>query len=295
MAIFKGAGVAIATPFKDNGDVNYEEFARLIDFTIDGGVDAIVVCGTTGEAATMDEEEHMKVVKFCIDHVAHRVPVIAGTGSNCTATAIKLSKEAEEYGADAVLLVTPYYNKATQGGLIAHFSAVADSINIPIILYNIPSRTGCNLLPETVAKLAKEHKNIQGIKDATGNISQTIKMMSLVGDDIDLYSGDDDQIVPIMSVGGIGVISVLANIAPGKTHDICAKCLEGDYVTARKLQFEAFPLVKALFSEVNPIPVKSALKMMGIEAGPLRLPLTQMEPENEAKLREEMKKYGLID
>ena len=295
MAIFKGAGVAIATPFKDNGEVNYDEFARLIDFTIDGGVDAIIVCGTTGEAATMSEEEHMQVVKFCIDKVAHRVPVIAGTGSNCTETAIKLSKEAEEYGADAVLLVTPYYNKATQGGLVAHFSAIADAINIPIVLYNIPGRTGCNMLPETVAKLAKEHKNIVAIKDATGNITQTIKMMSLVGDDLDLYSGDDDQIVPIMSVGGIGVISVLANLAPGKTHDICQKCLDGDYAAARKLQFEAFDLVKALFSEVNPIPVKSALKMMGFAAGPLRLPLTEMEPQNQEKLREEMKKYGLID
>jgi 4-hydroxy-tetrahydrodipicolinate synthase len=294
MAIFKGAGVAIATPFKENGEVNYDEFARLIDFTIDGGVDAIIVCGTTGEAATMSEEEHMQVVKFCIDKVAHRVPVIAGTGSNCTETAIKLSKEAEEYGADAVLSVTPYYNKATQGGLYAHFSAIAKAINIPIILYNVPSRTGCNLLPETVAKLAREHKNIAAIKDATGNISQTIKMMSLAEGDIDLYSGDDDQIVPIMSVGGLGVISVLANIAPGQTHEICQKCLDGDYAAARELQFKAYPLVKALFSEVNPIPVKSALKMIGFQAGPLRLPLTEMEPQNQDKLREEMKKFGLI-
>ncbi len=294
MAIFKGAGVAIATPFKENGEVNYDEFARLIDFTIDGGVDAIIVCGTTGEAATMSEEEHMQVVKFCIDKVAHRVPVIAGTGSNCTETAIKLSKEAEEYGADAVLSVTPYYNKATQGGLYAHFSAIAKAINIPIILYNVPSRTGCNLLPETVAKLAREHKNIAAIKDATGNISQTIKMMSLAEGDIDLYSGDDDQIVPIMSVGGLGVISVLANIAPGQTHEICQKCLDGDYAAASELQFKAYPLVKALFSEVNPIPVKSALKMIGFQAGPLRLPLTEMEPQNQDKLREEMKKFGLI-
>jgi 4-hydroxy-tetrahydrodipicolinate synthase len=295
MAIFKGAGVAIATPFKENGEVNYDEFARLIDFTIDGGVDAIIVCGTTGEAATMSEEEHMQVVKFCIDKVAHRVPVIAGTGSNCTETAIKLSKEAEEYGADAVLSVTPYYNKATQGGLYAHFSAIAKAINIPIILYNVPSRTGCNLLPETVAKLAREHKNIAAIKDATGNISQTIKMMSLAEGDIDLYSGDDDQIVPIMSVGGLGVISVLANIAPGQTHEICQKCLDGDYAAARELQFKAYPLVKALFSEVNPIPVKSALKMIGIEAGPLRLPLTEMEDAHKAVLKKEMQKFGLID
>lgn len=293
MAIFKGAGVAIATPFYENGDVNYEEFARLIDFQIENGTDAIIVCGTTGEAATMSEREHMEVVKFCIDKVAKRVPVIAGTGSNCTATAIELSKEAESYGADAVLSVTPYYNKATQGGLIAHFAAIADAISIPIILYNVPSRTGCNLLPETVVKLAKEHSNIVGIKDATGNISQTIKMMSLADGCIDLYSGDDDQIVPIMSVGGLGVISVLSNVAPRQTHEICQKCLEGDFAAARELQFKAYPLVKALFSEVNPIPVKAALNMIGFAAGPLRLPLTEMEDANKEHLREEMVRYGL--
>ncbi|MBE5836932.1 MULTISPECIES: 4-hydroxy-tetrahydrodipicolinate synthase [unclassified Butyrivibrio] len=294
MAIFKGAGVAIATPFKENGEVNYEEFERLIEFQIENGTDAIIVCGTTGEAATMSEEEHMDVVKFCIDKVAKRIPVIAGTGSNCTETAVKLSKLAEEYGADGLLLVTPYYNKATQGGLIAHFSAVAKEVNIPIILYNVPSRTGCNILPETAVKLAREYKNIVGIKDATGNISQTTKMMQLAEGCIDLYSGDDDQIVPIMSIGGLGVISVLSNIAPRQTHEICQKCLEGDYAAARELQFKAFPLVKALFSEVNPIPVKSALKMVGFAAGPLRLPLTEMEPENQEKLRAEMKKFGLI-
>ena len=294
MAIFKGAGVAIATPFKENGEVNYEEFERLIEFQIENKTDAIIVCGTTGEAATMSEEEHMDVVKFCIDKVAKRIPVIAGTGSNCTETAVKLSKLAEEYGADGLLLVTPYYNKATQDGLIAHFSAVAKEVNIPIILYNVPSRTGCNILPETAVKLAREYKNIVGIKDATGNISQTTKMMQLAEGCIDLYSGDDDQIVPIMSIGGLGVISVLSNIAPRQTHEICQKCLEGDYVAARELQFKAFPLVKALFSEVNPIPVKSALKMVGFAAGPLRLPLTEMEPENQEKLRAEMKKFGLI-
>ena len=209
MAIFKGAGVAIATPFKENGEVNYEEFGRLIEFQIENGTDAIIVCGTTGEAATMTEEEHMDVVKYCIDKVAKRVPVIAGTGSNCTETAIKLSKLAESYGADALLCVTPYYNKATQGGLVAHFSAIADAVNIPIILYNVPSRTGCNILPETAVKLCKEKKNIVAIKDATGNMSQTIKMMQLADGCIDLYSGDDDQIVPLMSIGGLGVISVL--------------------------------------------------------------------------------------
>ena len=294
MAIFKGAGVAIATPFKENGEVNYEEFARHIEFQIENGTDAIIVCGTTGEAATMSEEEHMEVVKFCIDKVAKRIPVIAGTGSNCTQTAIDLSKKAQEYGADGVLLVTPYYNKATQGGLYAHFAAVAKEITIPIILYNVPSRTGCNILPETAVKLARDFENIVGIKDATGNISQTTKMMQLAEGCIDLYSGDDDQIVPLMSIGGLGVISVLSNIAPKQTHEICQKCLDGDFAAARELQFKALPLVKALFSEVNPIPVKSALKMIGFEAGPLRLPLTEMEPENQAKLKEEMKKYGLI-
>ena len=294
MAIFKGAGVAIATPFKENGEVNYEEFGRLIEFQIENGTDAIVVCGTTGEAATMSEEEHMEVVKFCIDKVNKRIPVIAGTGSNCTETAVNLSKLAEKYGADGLLQVTPYYNKATQGGLIAHFTAVANAVNIPILLYNIPSRTGCNMLPETIVKLCRENKNIVGVKDATGNITQTIKMMSLAEGCVDLYSGDDDQIVPIMSVGGLGVISVLSNIAPRQTHEICQKCLDGDYATARELQFKAFALVKALFSEVNPIPVKSALKMIGFEAGPLRLPLTEMEPENKEKLKAEMQKYGLI-
>lgn len=294
MAIFKGAGVAIATPFKENGEVNYEEFGRLIEFQIENGTDAIIVCGTTGEAATMSEEEHMDVVKYCIDKVNKRIPVIAGTGSNCTHTAVKLSKIAQEYGADAVLCVTPYYNKATQNGLITHFGAIADAIDIPIILYNVPSRTGCNILPETVVKLCKEHKNIVGIKDATGNIAQTSRMMQLAEGCVDLYSGNDDEIVPIMAVGGLGVISVLSNVAPRQTHEICQKCLEGDYAAARELQFKAIPLVKALFSEVNPIPVKSALEMIGIEAGPLRLPLTKMEKEHEDKLRDEMKKYGLI-
>jgi 4-hydroxy-tetrahydrodipicolinate synthase len=293
MAIFKGAGVAIATPFKANGEVNYEEFEKLIEFQIENGTDAIIVCGTTGEAATMSEKEHMDVVKFCIDKVAKRIPVIAGTGSNCTETAIELSKLAQEYGADAVLQVTPYYNKATQGGLYAHFAAVAEAIDIPIILYNVPSRTGCNILPETAVKLCKDYKNIVGIKDATGNISQTTKMMTLAEGCIDLYSGDDDQIVPIMSLGGLGVISVLSNIAPRQTHEICAKCLEGDFAAARELQFKAYPLVKALFSEVNPIPVKAALNMVGFNAGPLRLPLTEIEPQNRAVLKEEMIKYGL--
>ncbi len=294
MAIFKGAGVAIATPFYENGEVNYDEFGRLIEFQIENGTDAIIVCGTTGEAATMSEKEHMEVVKFCIDKVNKRIPVIAGTGSNCTQTAIELSKLAEEYGADGVLSVTPYYNKATQEGLYAHFSAIADAINIPIILYNVPSRTGCNILPETAVRLCRDKKNIVGIKDATGNIAQTSRMMQLAEGCIDLYSGNDDEIVPIMSLGGLGVISVLSNVAPQQTHEICQKCLDGDYAAARELQFKAIPLVKALFSEVNPIPVKSALKMIGIQAGPLRLPLTEMEPAHQEVLRDEMKKFGLI-
>lgn len=294
MAIFKGAGVAIATPFKENGEVNYEEFGKLIDFQIDNGTDAIIVCGTTGEAATMSEKEHMDVVKYCIDKVAKRVPVIAGTGSNCTQTAIELSKLAQEYGADGILSVTPYYNKATQNGLIAHFTAIAEAIDIPVILYNVPSRTGTNILPETAVKLCRDVKNIVGIKDATGNLSQTAKMMQLADGCIDLYSGEDGLVVPIMSLGGIGVISVLSNVAPKQTHDMCAKALEGDFAGAREIQLKALPLVDALFSEVNPIPVKAALKIIGIEAGPLRLPLTEMTDEHKAVLKKAMEDFGLI-
>ena len=294
MAIFTGAGVAIATPFKQNGEVNFDEFGRLIEFQIANGTDAIIVCGTTGEAATMSEREHMQVVKYCIDKVAKRIPVIAGTGSNCTATAIALSQEAESYGADGVLCVTPYYNKATQQGLIAHFTAIADAIHIPMIMYNVPSRTGCNILPETAVKLAREVENIVGIKDATGNIAQTTTMMQLAQGCIDLYSGEDDEVVPIMALGGLGVISVASNVAPKQTHDLCMKCLEGDYAGARQMQFDALPLIHALFSEVNPIPVKKALTLIGIEAGPLRLPLTEMEPENARELEQAMREFGLL-
>lgn len=294
MAVFKGAGVAIATPFYQDGSVNYDEFGRLIEFQISNGTDAIIVCGTTGEAATMSEQEHMEVVKFCIDKVAHRIPVIAGTGSNCTHTAVQLSKEAEEYGADAVLSVTPYYNKATQDGLVAHFSAVADAIKIPVIMYNVPSRTGCNLLPSTVAKLVKGKANIVGIKDATGNISQTAEMMHLTQGNIDLYSGNDDQVIPVMSLGGIGVISVLSNVAPKKTHEMCELALKGDFAGAAAIQLSAIPLIKALFSEVNPIPVKKALEYIGFEAGPLRLPLTEIGQEHAAQLKQAMQEFGLI-
>lgn len=294
MAIFKGAGVAIATPFYENGEVNYDEFGRLIEFQIENGTDAIIVCGTTGEAATMSEKEHMDVVKYCIDKVAKRIPVIAGTGSNCTQTAIELSKIAEEYGADGILSVTPYYNKATQNGLIAHFTAIAEAIDIPVILYNVPGRTGTNIQPETAVKLCRDVKNIVGIKDATGNLAQTAKMMQLADGCIDLYSGEDGLVVPIMSLGGIGVISVLSNVAPKQTHDMCMKALEGDYAEARKIQLDALPLVDALFSEVNPIPVKAALKMIGIEAGPLRLPLTEISDEHRAVLKKAMADFGLI-
>ncbi|SHI40534.1 4-hydroxy-tetrahydrodipicolinate synthase [Butyrivibrio fibrisolvens DSM 3071] len=294
MAVFKGAGVAIATPFNQDGSVNYDEFARLIEYQIANDTDAIIVCGTTGEAATMSEKEHMDVVKFCIDKVNHRIPVIAGTGSNCTQTAVELSKEAEEYGADAVLSVTPYYNKATQDGLVAHFGAVADAIKIPVIMYNVPSRTGCNILPATAAKLVREKDNIVGIKDAAGNLSQTAEMMHLTDGAIDLYSGNDDQVVPIMSLGGIGVISVLSNVAPKQTHKMCELALKGDFAGAADIQLKAIPLIKALFAEVNPIPVKKAIEFLGFEAGPLRLPLTEVSPEHAQQLKKAMQDFGLI-
>lgn len=242
----------------------------------------------------MSEKEHMDVVKFCIDKVNHRIPVIAGTGSNCTHTAVELSKEAQEYGADAVLSVTPYYNKATQDGLVAHFSAVADAIKIPVIMYNVPSRTGCNILPATAAKLVKEKDNIVGIKDAAGNLSQTAEMMHLTDGAIDLYSGNDDQVVPIMSLGGIGVISVLSNVAPKQTHKMCELALNGDFAGAADIQLKAIPLIKALFSEVNPIPVKKGLEFIGFEAGPLRLPLTQVSDAHADQLKKAMQEFGLI-
>lgn len=294
MAIFKGAGVAIVTPFKANGEVNYEKFAELIEFQIANGTDAIIVCGTTGESSTLTHEEHLDVIKYCTEKVAGRVPVVAGTGSNCTETAIYLSTEAEKYGVDGLLLVSPYYNKATQKGLYAHYKAVADSVKIPCILYNVPSRTGCNILPETVVALCNDVENIVGVKEASGNLSQVARLMHLADGKVDLYSGNDDQIVPIMSLGGIGVISVLSNIAPKETHDICAKYLEGDVTGSMKEQLRAIPVCDALFCEVNPIPVKKALNLMGKEAGPLRMPLTEMEDANAAKLEKAMKEYGIL-
>lgn len=291
MAVFKGAGVAIATPFYEDGSVNYDEFKRLIDFQIENGTDAIIVCGTTGESATMTEEEHMEVSRFCIEYVNKRVPVIAGAGSNCTKTAVELSIDAAKAGADGILSVTPYYNKATQDGLVQHFTAVAKAVDIPIILYNVPSRTGCNILPATAVKLCKEVDNIVGIKDATGNLAQTTKMMQLADGAVDLYSGEDGLVVPIMSLGGLGVISVLSNVAPAKTHEMCQKALDGDFAAAARIQFEALPLIDALFSEVNPIPVKAALEMIGFKVGPLRLPLTTITDENRAVLERELKKF----
>ena len=294
MALFTGAGVAIVTPMKANGEVNYEKLGELLEFQIAGGTDSIIICGTTGEASTLSHEEHLECIRYTVDKVAKRIPVIAGTGSNCTETAIYLSKEAEKAGADGLLLVSPYYNKATQKGLIAHFTETAKTVNIPAILYNVPSRTGSNIMPETVAALVKNVDNIIGIKDATGNISQTMQTMYLCQGDIDLYSGNDDQIVPVLSAGGKGVISVLSNVAPKQTHEICAKYLAGDVKDAMQMQLDAIDLIDALFCEVNPIPVKQALNLMGMEAGGLRLPLTEMEADTTARLKAAMEAYGIL-
>ncbi len=294
MAIFKGAGVAVVTPMFEDGAVNYEQFAKLLEFQIANGTDAIIVCGTTGESSTLSHEEHLEVIRYCAEVVAGRVPVIAGTGSNSTETAIYLSKEAEKSGVDGLLLVTPYYNKATQNGLYAHFKAVADSVKIPCILYNVPSRTGCNILPETVVRLCKDVENIVAIKEASGNISQIAKLAALAEGCVDIYSGNDDQIVPIMSLGGIGVISVLSNVAPAQTHAICQNYLDGNVQESCRLQLEALDLCAALFCEVNPIPVKKALNLMGMNAGALRMPLTEMEPANTERLEKAMKAYGIL-
>lgn len=294
MAVFKGAGVAIVTPMKDNFDVNYEKLEELIDTQIKEGTDAIIIAGTTGESATLTMEEHRDVIRAAVEFTKHRVPVVAGTGSNSTRTAIQLSREAEEAGADGLLIVTPYYNKATQEGLVAHYSAIADSTKCPVIMYNVPGRTGCNLLPETVAALVKAKENIVGLKEATGNMAQAAQTMNLTDGKLDLYSGEDGLVVPLMSIGAIGVISVWSNVAPAKVHQMCESFLQGDLETARRLQLEAIPLINALFSEVNPIPVKKALSLMGFEAGPLRAPLCEMSPANAAKLEKVMKDYGIL-
>lgn len=294
MAIFTGAGVAIITPFHAGGSINYEKLEELIDYHCNNGTDSIVICGTTGESATMTEEEHLDCIKKTIDFTKGRVPVIAGTGSNCTRTAIELSKAAAEYGADGLLVVTPYYNKATQAGLIQHYTAVANEAKAPIIMYSVASRTGCNIEPATVAHLVKNVDNIVGIKEASGNISQVAKIMNLTDGKVDLYSGNDDQIVPIMSLGGKGVISVLSNIAPKETHDICAKFFEGDVKGSMELQLNALPLIEQLFCEVNPIPVKKAMNLMGMEVGGLRMPLTELTEAHTETLKKAMKDFGIL-
>ncbi len=294
MAIFKGAGVAMVTPMKENGEINYKVLGDLIEDQIKGHTDAIIICGTTGEAPTLEDDEHLEAIRYTVDKTAGRIPVIAGTGSNNTAHAIMMSKEAQKIGADGVLLVAPYYNKATQNGLFKHFSAIAGAIDIPCILYNVPSRTGSNILPETAVRLGKEVENIVAIKEASGNISQVGKLAALAEGAIDIYSGNDDQIVPICSLGGIGVISVLSNVAPLDTHNIVQYCLMNRYDKARQLQHKALDLVNALFCEVNPIPVKAALQMQGFAVGNPRLPLTEMEPEHKAVLRKAMVEFGCL-
>ena len=294
MAIFKGAGVAIVTPMKDNLEINYDKLDEMLEEQIAGGTDAIIICGTTGESATMTEKEHSEAIRFAIERVNHRIPVIAGTGSNCTRTAIELSKEAEKDGADGLLLVTPYYNKATQNGLIAHYTAICNEVKIPAILYNVPSRTGCSIQPQTLARLVKDVDNIVGVKEASGNIGTVAEIMHLCDGNIDLYSGNDDQVVPLLSLGGIGVISVLSNVAPTYVHDMVYKYLSGDRDGSCKMQLDAIPMCNALFCEVNPIPVKAALNMMGKEVGPLRAPLTEMEDAHKEVLRKAMADFGLL-
>lgn len=295
MSVFTGAGVAIITPMKANGEVNYEKLGEFIDYQIENSTDAIVICGTTGEASTLTHEEHIETIRFAADHVKKRVPVIAGTGSNCTETAVYLSQEAQKAGVDACLVVTPYYNKATQKGLIKHYTTVAKSVDLPIIMYNVPGRTGCNIQPETAATLAKDVDNIVAIKSATGNMAQESKTMALAEGRLDMYSGEDGLIVPLMSIGAKGVISVLSNVAPQQTHDICAKFAEGKIEEARQLQFNALELVDALFCEVNPVPVKHALNLQGWDMGPLRMPLCEMEDANLERLRNAMIQYGILE
>lgn len=294
MPIFKGAGVAIVTPFTQDDKVNFEELGKMIDFQIAGGTDAIIICGTTGESSTLTHEEHDACIKFAVEHTAGRVPVIAGTGSNSTAEAIRLSTHAQNNGADALLLVTPYYNKTTQKGLIQHYTAIANSVDLPIILYNVPSRTGVNILPQTAVTLAKNVKNIVAIKEASGNISQVAELAALADGCIDIYSGNDDQVVPLLSLGGVGVISVLSNVMPKLTHDMVMSYLNGDVKLSRQLQLSVMNLNKALFCEVNPIPVKEALNMMGWNAGAVRSPLCEMEPQHKELLRKELAAMKLI-
>ncbi len=294
MALFKGAGVALITPFHEDGSVNYEKLTEILEEQIAEGTDAIVAVGTTGEAATLTEDEHIEVVAHTVKVVNHRIPVIAGTGSNCTATAIDLSQRAEKAGADGLLLVTPYYNKATQKGLYAHYKAIADAVSIPCILYNVPGRTGMKIEPKTMADLYHNVKNIVGVKEATGDVGGTAELMRLVDEDFLLYSGEDGIIVPLLSIGGSGVISVLSNVAPRQTADICKKWFAGDVKGAWEEQKRALPLIHSLFMEVNPIPVKAGMNLQGKAVGGLRLPLTEMEEAHQEVLKEEMRRYGIL-
>ena len=290
--IFRGAGVAIITPYTEDG-INFDELGRIIDDQIKNHTDAIIITGTTGESATMSDAEHRAAIKFAVDHVKGRVPVIAGTGSNETSYAVELSQYAESVGADALLVVTPYYNKCTQKGLIAHYTAIANAVNIPIILYDVPSRTGVAIATSTYVELAK-HPNIVAVKEANGDLSKILRLRAAVGDDLVLYSGNDDQIVPILSLGGQGVISVLSNVAPQQTHDMCQAFFDGDTKKAEKMQVEYADLIDALFCEVNPIPVKVAMRKLGYAAGPLRMPLSEMEPQHEKQLEDALRNHGLI-
>lgn len=293
MAIYNGAGVAIVTPMDENLEVNYDKLEEIIDYQVNNGTDCIVIAGTTGESATLTMEEHAEVIRAAVRFTDHRIPVIAGTGSNCTKTAIQLSQEAEEAGVDGLLIVTPYYNKATQAGLVSHYSQIADAVKTPIVMYNVPSRTGCNLMPETVAELFRTKENIVGLKEATGNMSQASETMYLTDGKIDMYSGEDGLVVPLLSIGAIGVISVVSNIAPQQTHDMIAAFQNGDTKKAMEMQRKVLPLVDALFSEVNPIPVKKAMNLMGMEVGTLRAPLTEMSAEKAAVLEKAMREFGL--
>lgn len=294
MSIFKGAGVAIITPFHEDGTINFEEFGKIIDDQINGGSDAIIVCGTTGESSTMNDDEHIATIKYCVDRVAKRVPVIAGTGSNCTREAVNISKKAEEVGADGLLCVTPYYNKCTQEGLYQYYKAISDAVNIPIIMYNIPGRTGTTIQPETAVRIAKEVENVVAIKEASGNISAVAKLAALADGCIDIYSGNDDQVLPLLSLGGKGVISVWSHIAPKKVHDMVQAYFDGDVETATKLQLEAIDVIGALFCEVNPIPVKAAMNMLGYNAGSVRAPLTELSDANKEVLKKALKDYGVL-
>ncbi len=291
--IFKGSGVAIVTPMNADGSINYDEYGRIIEFQIQNGTDAIITCGTTGESATLSREEHCQVIEYTVGKVAKRVPVIAGAGSNDTIFAAELSAEAERLGADAILSVTPYYNKTSQSGLIQHYHYIADRIHIPMIVYNVPSRTGCNIKPETYAELAK-HPNIQATKEANGDISALVKTMALCGDDLDVYSGEDAQAFTITAMGGLGVISVFANICPRESHEIIKKALDGDFKSSFAMQKYYIELMNMLFSDVNPIPIKAAMNMCGFNCGPCRMPLAPMSESGEKALRECLTKYGIL-